>query len=269
MILTPPEAVKVTKEIWIDGPNADPNKVKLNFKAKTYGASLALLSCKDKRVQHKTAEIKCSSSNLSVDEAKANSFESLECLDRQLLRQLDKQDMDAIDAVFKLDSHSRPISLLSVNSGETSSASMSTSASVTTFTTSDSCENKSPREDYNLSFRQKLEDLKASTDQMVFRQSCKQMESLHKTLESFLSLDPSSRLSMMKPVKSTVLVAADKLKTSSKEASKPKECAERELVSSPKSKDECLPKGLTTSLLFEAGFTYRDSICFFIVYKQS
>ena len=175
----------------------------------------------------------------------SNSYDSLECLDRQLLRQLNEQDLDAIDTVFKLDSHSRPISLLSVNSYDTSSTSTSASLSATTFTNTEQTEpasvspnennnikssfeqisselNLAPPSDrhqhqanvYNLTFRQKLEDLKASTDQMVFRQSHKHMESLHKTLESFLNLDQSSKMTMMmKPIKSTVLVAANDLQT--------------------------------------------------------
>ena len=238
LILTPPEAIKATKEIWIDGPNAD-------FKSN------------ENRSDINKNEI-ISSFFDTLKENKVDSSESLECLDQQLLRQLNEQDMDAIDTVFKLDSNSRPISLLSVNSYDPSSASMSTSVSGTTLTnneqemTNHDLRKNEEISSNNMTFKQKLEDLKASTDQMVFRQSCKQMESLHKTLESFLNLDQSSKMTMMmKPIKSTVLAAAYDLKMNLNGKNTTSESkGETGLLSLNRNNDEYILKGTQFNLLF-------------------
>jgi hypothetical protein len=236
LILTSPEAIKATKEIWIDGPNAD-------FKSNENSAFRSDIN-KNEIISNFFDTFK------EKNENKIDSSESLECLDQQLLRQLNEQDMDAIDTVFKLDSSSRPISLLSVNSYDPSSASMSTSVSGTTLTNNEhemanhDLRKNEETSNNNLTFKQKLEDLKASTDQMVFRQSCKQMESLHKTLESFLNLDQSSKMTMMmKPIKSTVLAAAYDLKKNlnGKNTSESKE--QTGLLSLNRNNDEYILKG--------------------------
>jgi len=251
LILTPPEVIKDTKEIWIDGPNAD---LKSNDNAFNEEMISSFFDTFKERIELAHNNNNTNTSNINKNDKalpknKSESSESLECLDQQLLRQLNEHDMDAIDTVFKLDSNSRPISLLSVNSYDASSASISTSNSATTFTNTDqeilgNDLNKNSTSN-NLTFKQKLEDLKASTDQMVFRQSCKQMESLHKTLESFLNLDQSSKMTMMmKPIKSTVLAAAYDLKMNLN--GKKNELKEEGGLLALNSKNECTLKGRTS-----------------------
>ena len=101
--------------------------------------------------------------------------------------------MNLIDKVNKLeadDCNSRPISLLSVNSNDTSSVATTTNTSMTI----DNNNNNGS------SFQKKLQDLKTSYDQIIFKQSYKEIESLHKTLESFLNLDNEK----FKDVKSSI-----------------------------------------------------------------
>jgi hypothetical protein len=253
LILTPPEVIKDTKEIWIDGPNAD---LKSNENAYNKEMISSFFDTFKERIElahnNSTSTSNINKNDKALPKNKSESSESLECLDQQLLRQLNEHDMDAIDTVFKLDSNSRPISLLSVNSYDASSASISTSNSATTFTNTDqeilgNDLNKNSTSN-NLTFKQKLEDLKASTDQMVFRQSCKQMESLHKTLESFLNLDQSSKMTMMmKPIKSTVLAAAYDLKMNLN--GKKNELKEDAGLLALNTKNECILKGRTSYTL--------------------
>ena len=261
--LTTPESIQFINEIWIDGPNAElsktesktstkpkykkSNSVKFKNEIETTPEQITSYfdSIKEKyNTHHKDLSAFGSNTPKPKELDKSDSFESLECLDRQLLRQLNEHDLDAIDTVFKtmnpIDSNSRPISLLSVNSNDIGSSSTNTSTSMTTITnnlnsnaSSDNILLPSIRSSFQeisdeinsldsssesslnpvLSYKQKLEDMKTSYDQMVFKQSYKQMESLHKTLESFLNLDQSSKLTMMmKPVKSTIIAPADDLK---------------------------------------------------------
>ena len=53
---------------------------------------------------------------------------------------------------------------------------------------------KSNNYEDDVTFKRKLEDLKTSYDQMIFKQSYRDMESLHKTLESMLGVDNSKLL---------------------------------------------------------------------------
>lgn len=196
-----------SKEIWIDGP-----KTQTNAKQHEQLRHLAT-----KILTPSLNEIKLNEIWIDGPKSSAlNHCDSLECLDRQLLRQLNEHDMDIKDTVnLKINSDSRPISLLSVNSSDTTSNSISVfSNSISAKNSQDltSVSNNSSNISDGLSYRQKLEDLKQSYDQMIFKQSYKEMESLHKTLESFLSLDQTSKLKMMmKPIKSTTLTSANDL----------------------------------------------------------
>lgn len=194
-------------EIWIDGPK---NSTSNHQELRQLATKILTPSLNDIKLNEIWIDgPKCSKVKAGCVES---SFESLECLDRQLLKQLNDHDMDMHDSVnlnrinSSADS-SRPISLLSVKSNDTTNNSISTVSSLMTL-----------REDPSLvvveetsghSYKQKLEDLKQSYDQMIFKQSYKEMESLHKTLETFLNLDQTSKLKMMmKPIKSTVLTPA-------------------------------------------------------------
>ncbi|CAF0727404.1 unnamed protein product [Brachionus calyciflorus] len=160
-ILTPGESINFN-EIWIDGPNVvTDKKLKRNSKHK---------------IGH-TEKL-----NSYFNSIKDLHFEtSEECSDRALLQQLNNQDADIVEnLVFNTDCNSRPISLLSVNSTETYST-------ATNSTTSSTGSNEFNQSESN--YIKKLEDLKTSYDQMIFKQSFEPMESLHKTLESILSLD--------------------------------------------------------------------------------
>lgn len=207
-ILTPPDGINLN-EIWIDGPYSNNSKSKKQPHQPVDNLHL---------INKYFDTIKDANNQPPMENnLKSDSFESLECLDRELLRQLNEQDMDIIDTVYKLDSNSRPISLLSVNSNDTATTSNTTST-----TTSNSLmlnSNNDPNAQYNPnesqhSIQQKLQDLKTSYDQMIFKQSYKQMESLHKTLESFLNLDQSSKFKLrMKQINSTMLAPANDLKS--------------------------------------------------------
>lgn len=160
-ILTPGESINFN-EIWIDGPNAAQNKCRKN-KSKS---------------RHSVDQVqKLNSYFESIKDLRFDETDSVECLDRALLKQLNDQDADIIENfVFSSDSNSRPISLLSVNSSDT--------YSTATNSTTSSEFNKSES-----SYIKKLEDLKSSYDKMIFKQTFEPMESLHKTLESFLNID--------------------------------------------------------------------------------
>lgn len=191
-------------EIWIDGPK---NTTQQHQQMRQLATKILTPSLNDIKLNEIWIDgPKMNPANL----INCDSFDSLECLDRQLLRQLNEHDMDIHDTIhFKLNSDSRPISLLSVNSTDTAN-----SLSLFSNSTNKNSENDKPLQpnEANISYKQKLEDLKQSYDQMIFKQSYKEMESLHKTLESFLSLDQTSKLKMiMKPIKSTTLTSANDL----------------------------------------------------------
>lgn len=220
--LTPPDALDMN-EIWIDGPNAGQRQPNDTHRLATYLQSLRLLN------DGKFSAFDYADHHHNRATAMT---ESLEQIDRELLNQLNKHDADIKDTVFKLESNSRPISLLSVNSN-VDNASIATNTSLTT-TTNDSDfigkqHNLLNRDDLShtssssssssssnvtvencVSYRQKLEDLKTSYDQTVFKQTYKPMESLHKTLESFLNLEQSSKFKM-KQIKSTMLYPVNDL----------------------------------------------------------
>lgn len=193
-ILTPAESINFN-EIWIDGPKAQEN---IEHQSKQ----------KSNRAKH-LQELDNMSAFLNSREnpQSNNNSNLLECPDRALLRQLNEQDADIIDNfVFNIDSNSRPISLLSVNSND-----HSTSVSISTVSTANENKRQSTDEitllstdsvDSNMSYAKKLESLKAGYDQMIFKQSCKPTESLHKTLESFLSLESQNSDFTIKPIKS-------------------------------------------------------------------
>ena len=160
-ILTPGESINFN-EIWIDGPKVMESKLRKN-KTKT---------------RHSIDQSqKINSYFESIKDLRFESTYSEECLDRALLKQINDQDADIIENfIFSGDSNSRPISLLSVNSTDT--------YSTATNSTTSSEFNKSES-----NYIKKLEDLKTSYDKMIFKQTFEPMESLHKTLESFLNLD--------------------------------------------------------------------------------
>jgi trimeric autotransporter adhesin len=199
-------------EIWIDGPkNSASNH---HQELRQLATKILTPSLNDIKLNEIWIDgPKCS--KLKTVGVVESSFESLECLDRQLLKQLNDHDMDMHDSVnlnrinSSTDS-SRPISLLSVKSNDTTNNSISTVSSLITLKEDPSSSSSSLVEETSgHSYKQKLEDLKQSYDQMIFKQSYKEMESLHKTLETFLNLDQTSKLKMMmKPIKSTVLTPA-------------------------------------------------------------
>ena len=192
----------------------------------------------------------------------SESSESLECLDRVLLKQLNQQAFEMFDSAeypSKLNPNSRPISLLSVNSNNNpmnvnsnnnDKNTISDASSITSMPFNGNCENgesciesenssknssmidlsclnneeieieevkqeeseceptitnnigyntlpnikaNNPNED-DVTFKRKLDDLKTSYDQMIFKQSQRDIESLHKTLESMLGVNSSSLL---------------------------------------------------------------------------
>ena len=170
-------------EVWIDGPRA----TKLNQSVKipitsvvnmneiwVDGPNSLLNESKDMPPQYQskfTLNLKRTSLHL----------DSLECLDRQLLNRLNEHERDLHINLQKFDS--RPISLLS----ETST------------------NHEEP------SLHQKLQGLKSGYGQMIFKKPCKEMESLHKTLESFLNselnLDQKYELATS-PVPSSALLTS-------------------------------------------------------------
>lgn len=197
-ILTPAESINFN-EIWIDGPNAEPSS------NSTPNSTLRKPQIKSKSNRNHLHDLNSNKKAPHFDLVKHHTpslnSDSLECLDRALLRQLNEQDADIVDNfVFNLDSNSRPISLLSVSSND--NASIATNSSNTaSLITSDEL---TPIES-GLSYMKKLEGLKTSCDQMIFKQSYKPMDDLHKTLESFLSLDENSKFRMI-PIKSDLFV---------------------------------------------------------------
>ena len=213
-------------EIWIDGPNAAINKTKINTNnnnsitnnrpvkqilAESINLNEIWIDGPNAQLPKSDVHtIKCphqlfnNNNNSNSNNKNIDTLDTLECLDRALLRQLNEQEMNLIDTVNKLDAddcNSRPISLLSVNSNDTSSVATTTNTSMTI----DNNNNNGS------SFQKKLQDLKTSYDQMIFKQSYKEMESLHKTLESFLNLDNHQVQMIMKPIQTTMLAPANDL----------------------------------------------------------
>lgn len=174
-------------EIWIDGPKSKTNVSPVN-KILTPGESInfneiwidgprAMRKTKSKNRHSIDQTQKINSYFESIKDMRFDSTNSDECLDKALLKQINDQDADLIENfIFSGDSNSRPISLLSVNSTDT--------YSTATNSTTSSEFNKSES-----NYIKKLEDLKTSYDKMIFKQTFEPMESLHKTLESFLNLD--------------------------------------------------------------------------------
>ena len=274
-------------EIWIDGPNAqnkqfcklgavedieevnkEDNEVAhkaddLNSNHNSSDKFIASFFGAIRETVEKQADLDSIDNNNKTLSLKCDSSESLQCLDRVLLQQLNQQALEILDSDFpvKLDPNSRPISLLSVNSDNKQNFDMSSIA--TNASNSEKiCENTESQNSskhsscvdlaslnnenenvkntvtdiseevletdislvkptsinigYNtlpnirtisesnnplgatgtlqnddVMFKQKLEDLKTSYDQMIFKQSYRDMESLHKTLESMLGIPPN------------------------------------------------------------------------------
>ena len=110
---------------------------------------------------------------------------------------------------------SRPISLLSFHSTcDSVSIKSMTSDSKTSKNENDLSEDDGQSLTDNevrsdlLSYEEKLENLKQSSNEMIFKKSSKEMESLHKTLESFLNMETMMK---MKPINRTVLTTANDL----------------------------------------------------------
>ena len=206
-ILTPSNELNLN-EIWIDGPNAVSSNNQSSLMTHFFD------SMKEKYNEH--SKEKTRRSKVVEEPQQSESGDSTECLDRQLLRQLNEHDADIVNAALKLNPDSRPISLLSFHSAADSGSATSITSDSNNRnmggedSNDDETQSLTNEDDLNsqskqpISYEQKLEDLKTSSEQMIFKQSCKEMESLHKTLETFLTMGQVPQLHM-RPVRSTIL----------------------------------------------------------------
>ncbi len=211
-------------EIWIDGPNASINhsaqkqqqQQQQNQKQET--SLQQITSYFDIIKERYSTHQFTMNNNKDKNEAHSKSSDSLECLDRQLLRQLNEHDATIENALRAessnhnhnnnqadyepSDTESRPISLLSFHSTNNDPISNSMKTLTSTATCEDSEDDVSLTEN---DIQQKLDDLKHSSGQMIFRQTSREMESLHRTLETILN---TGQLMQMKPVNRTIIAPA-------------------------------------------------------------
>lgn len=248
-ILTPSSDLNLN-EIWIDGPNA-------NLVTPAGLNSFEQISTYFNVIRDRyTTDIE--QTKPKKQQLKSESSESLACLDRQLLRQLNEHDA-TIENVFRaeaaanrgkaseLDADSRPISLLSFHSTQNDTESLKSSTISNAITTCDTQQDSdnSPIEDVlsddddesdeaslelvaeESNYKQKLAHMKQASECM---KPCKEMASLQKTLETFLSMNQQQNLIQVKPVSRTVLTPATDLTKMFQQQQAPIESSEREVA---------------------------------------